>query len=416
MIKILRASYIVILLTAVSYINAQTGNPSIYTGFGIGRINSEGTVTNENLGGSGVALGSNGFINTLNPASLSQVDSLNMLIDVGLGGGMTYYSDGEDDGTSFYGGLRNITLAMRATRWSGLAFGFNQYSYIGYNINTYVDVAGSNGEQVYKVYSGDGGVNQVHLTYGFRIGKNLSLGAKGSFLFGTVEKTETYAGSNIGGSLLVDYTDYLHMFGIEGGMQYKFKINKTRFGIGATYMPNMKFTTDRDVLASSSSGAGVSEELDDNYYKLPDSYVAGLTMATSKGLKFVLDGKYQKWSDIEYSDSKTGIQDSYRLSAGAEYFNLKSEKMMPFKWQFGGYFERSYLIVDSRSIIDRGINVGLSIPLKPKNAYDSRGFVNVGLNLGQRGSWGNSLITESYAGLNVSVSLVEIWFMKRQIE
>ncbi len=90
--------------------------------------------------------------------------------------------------------------------------------------------------------------------------------------------------------------------------------------------------------------------------------------------------------------------------------------MMPFKWQFGAYFERSYLIVDSRSIIDKGLNVGLSIPLKPKNAYDGRGFVNVGLNLGQRGSWNNSLITESYAGLNISVSLVEIWFMKRQIE
>ncbi len=416
MIKFFKIYIVILFLTFYSFTYAQVGNPSIYSGFGIGRINSGGTVKNDALGGAGVSLGSRTFINTLNPASLSYIDSLEMHIDVGVGGGFTVYKTSKDKGTSYYGGLGNIALAMRASKWSGLSFGFDQYSYIGYNINTDVYIEGAADETVNESLTGDGGINEVFASYGFRLGKNLSLGVKGSFLFGTIEKNETYTGSNIGGSLVVDYKDYLYKFKYLAGLQYKFNIKNNRFGIGATYSPAMTFTTDRDVLASASSGAGISEELDDQLYELPDSYVAGLNFSNSKGLSFMLDGKYEPWSNVYYANSKSSLQDSYRISLGSEYFNVKSEKVMPFVWNFGAYFEQTNLQVINKSIVDRGITAGIGIPLKPKSAYDGRGFVNVLLNAGQRGTLGYDIITESYINLKVSVSLTEIWFMKRRLD
>ncbi len=416
MVKFFKIYIVFLFLTFFTYSYAQVGNPSIYSGYGLGRINSGGTVKNEALGGSGVSLGSRTFINTLNPASLSYIDSLEMHIDVGVGGGYTIYKTSSDKGSSFYGGLGNIALAMRASRWSGISFGFDQFSYVGYNISQNIYINGSTDELVNETLEGDGGINEVFASYGFKVGKHLSLGVKGSFLFGTIEKTETYSGSNIGGSLVVDYTDYLYKFKYLAGLQYKFKIKDYRFGIGATYSPYMSFTTDRDVLASASSGAGISEELDDELYEIPDSYVAGLNFATPKGLSFMLDCKYEPWSEVYYADSKTSLQDSYRMSLGSEYYNVKSERIMPFVWNFGAYFEQTNLQVINKSIMDRGVSAGIGIPLKPKNAYDGRGFVNVLLNVGQRGTLGYDIITETYFNLKVSVSLTEIWFMKRRLE
>jgi len=129
-----------------------------------------------------------------------------------------------------------------------------------------------------------------------------------------------------------------------------------------------------------------------------------------------LDYRFQNWSSIKYVNTVADLKNSQRYSGGLEYRNLESKKANPFIWQAGGYFENSYLRVDGKTIYDAGVNFGVAIPLKVRNTYDNKGYVNIGINAGRRGTQGVGVITENYYGFNLSLSLVEFWFRKRQFE
>jgi len=274
MIRRIYIACLAVLVMSSYSLQAQKGNPSVYTSFGIGRIDNTGLIKNQNMGGSGVAMPSGDFINVLNPASLS---GLNMLIDMGIGVGMTKYKTNEATGSAYHGGLANIALAFRSSKYTFTGFGLNQYSSVAYNINASANVVGSF-ENIAKVYTGDGGVNEVYLSNAFKVNKNISLGAKVSYMFGNITKTESYLSESIGGTLGINYADYLKQFSYELGGQYNFTVNDYLFRVGGTYSPGFEFVTTREVTASSSSGAGVNDELDVSPYSIPDNISSGISV------------------------------------------------------------------------------------------------------------------------------------------
>ncbi len=406
----LRILYIIISLSVSISGYCQVTNPSVYTAFGIGKLNNSGLIKNQGMGGTGLAQSSDNFINILNPASLTGIDSLNMLIDIGLGIGKANYKTNEGNGNSTYGGLSNISLAFRSSNHTFTGFGLSQYSSIGYNIITSENINGSL-DNVSKEYRGDGGIDQVYLSNAILINKNLSLGLKISYLFGQIKKTETFASQVIGGKLAIEYADYIKQFSFEPGFQYQFKVKGNKIRLGATYCPEIQFTTNREVTTSSSSGAGIFEEQRADDYKVPTNVAGGLSISNKMGMTLAFDYRYMNWADITYSSKAASLKDSHRFSGGAEYRNAESRNANPFLWQFGGYVEDSYIRVEGRSIIDAGVNFGVGIPMK-----NSKSYVNIGINMGRRGATDNSVITENYYGINISLSMVEYWFRKRQFE
>ena len=55
-----------------------------YSIFGIGDISKQGTAYNKSMGGVGIALRNNRFINFMNPAAVSARDSLAFMADFGI--------------------------------------------------------------------------------------------------------------------------------------------------------------------------------------------------------------------------------------------------------------------------------------------------------------------------------------------
>lgn len=403
--------YIILIISLPAALLGQTGAPSAYTNFGIGSINNSGLVKNQGMGGTGMAIQTDNFINALNPASLTGIDSLNMLIDMGLRVNFTNYKTNEGNGDAISGGLHNISLAFRSAKNLYTSFGLSQVSSVGYNVATTSTIEGSM-DIIGKEYKGTGGVNEVYLSNAVGIGKNFALGLKLSYLFGGIEKTEVFSSSVIGGALSVEYTDYVQQFKFEPGFQYRVNVFDQEISVGATYSPEVDFATNRSVTTSSSSGAGINEDIDDGTdYKIPVNMAGGVAWANKRGLKIAADYRFQEWSSVSYKSRAADLKDSHRFSMGAEFRNRETKRANPFLYQLGGYVEDSYIKVEGNSIIDTGISAGIGIPMR-----NSRSYFNINLNYGRRGPRGGDLIKENYFGINLSLSMVEFWFMKRQFD
>lgn len=403
---------ILFLFISKAQTNAQTNSLSTYSSFGIGRIENSGFVKNQGMGGSGVALQTDNFINVLNPASLTGVDSLKMLFDFGFGSNVTSYDSKDGNGTALTGGLNNISLAFRFTPIIGSSVGVSQFSSVGYNVESSAFIEGGKGySEIYKSYEGKGGINQVYFSNAVKISKNISFGLNLSYLFGNIKKTEYYSSSEIGGELQLDYTDFLKQVQLEPGIQYQVFTRKNIFSFGAVYSPKLKFSTSREVSTYSSSGAGINEDLDVDNYDIPTNVVLGFGWINNHGFKAAFDYRYQNWESIKYSNVVAEYQDSHKFSGGIEFRNKKTKRATPYLWQIGGYYEDTYLKVKGRAIIDRGITMGVGIPMKNNKSY-----LNLSLNYGNRGTSNNTLISEKYYGFSLSMSMVESWFRKSQFQ
>ena len=77
----------------------------------------------------------------------------------------------------------------------------------------------------------------------------------------------------------------------------------------------------------------------------------------------------------------------------------------------GLFYERSYLSLNGHQVTDRGLTLGVSIPVS--RYYNA---INLGFTAGQRGTTEDQLIRETYFTFHISFSLHDIWFLKQLYE
>jgi hypothetical protein len=76
----------------------------------------------------------------------------------------------------------------------------------------------------------------------------------------------------------------------------------------------------------------------------------------------------------------------------------------------GGFrFENTGLVINTEPIQDMAVTVGVGLPLT--GTFSN---VNIGLELGKRGTTAANLVEENYANVSVGFSLNEQWFVKRK--
>jgi hypothetical protein len=81
------------------------------------------------------------------------------------------------------------------------------------------------------------------------------------------------------------------------------------------------------------------------------------------------------------------------------------------RYRLGGYYTNTYLRIGTDQVKDYGITFGVGLPLK-----GMRSTLNIGAVLGQRGNLSNNLIKETYGVFNLSLTLHDYWFLKRQFD
>jgi hypothetical protein len=135
--------------------------------------------------------------------------------------------------------------------------------------------------------------------------------------------------------------------------------------------------------------------------------------------KWLIGGKaaYQKTAAQANSyneSSNVGYGRYGSLSLGGYYvpnYSSFSSYAKRIVYRGGLRYEKTGLVVKGESINDIGLSLGLGLPIT-----GSLSNVNIGFELGKRGTTNSNLVEENYAKISVGFSLNDEWFQQRKFD
>jgi hypothetical protein len=410
-----------LLLSLVSF--AQEGTSSPYSFYGIGDVRFKGTIENTSMGGMSVIPDSI-HMNIVNPAMYSSLK-------------LTTYAIG---GTFSVNKLKTDSQSEKAQRTAldylaigiplkklGIAYGLIPYSSVGYNIKSSSTDLNSIRTDSYN--KGDGGVNKVFLGFGYQITKDLSIGADAQYNFGQINTQNISILYDSNGSPIQNATKELNKSNANGvnfntGISFKTKINKklTLFSSG-TFTPesNLNLGNTRTISLVQTISGVVGDPVDitvpSTKLKLPSKITFGIGVGDVKKWSIGTEVTLQNSSNFgnRFSDiSNVTYQNASKFTVGGYFIpNYKSfsKYFSRIVYRGGFRYENTGLVINNTPIKDGALTLGLGMPLK--GAFSN---VNIGFELGERGTKSAGLVSEQYMNFNIGLSLNDRWFVKRKYD
>ncbi|RVT78581.1 aromatic hydrocarbon degradation protein [Flavobacterium sufflavum] len=394
---------------------SQSLSSSPYSIFGLGSLYDSDFGSISAIGSSGVALPSNRFINNLNPASLGFMYQNHFLFDVGGKAIQTSYQDLSKKESRNNVQFSHIAFAFPLSTKSAVSVALKPYSSAGFKISDYkLPIQDSNEEYTLSA-TGTGGLNNLDISYGYRIGKKGALGLFGSVLFGstkdnreyviansvtTIDKESSYNGVrlNLGGQFKVDST-----FTIGVNLKSPSKVNATKVQSVITYNANLN--------ASNTVESQASSDVDDYY--LPFEFAVGINKQFKNKLNVSMDYEKAFWKTTDQADMYGNYLNQEKFKLGFSYRKGKNPRSYFDRIQFstGINYDTGFLEVDNKRIENKAVSFGISLPIE--NTFSA---LNISYSYGQKGRISNGLIKENYHKISINLSLDGIWFVKRKFE
>jgi hypothetical protein len=408
-----KISTIAILFFSVTGYSQNNNSP--YSIIGIGDLESNYFNRTAGMAGAGVSVRDERYLIDNNPASYSALQQQFFNFEIaGRGQFVTYTGDPVNNFSNHSKdfSIERLALGTRITKRWGSGIGFNPFSSSTYGFSSFKAIQGTN-ESAPVQYDGTGGVNQVYWANGFEVTKHFSLGINASYLFGSLTQTERFNPTSLATSLTTIRQAYLRSFYFVYGAQYYFPVTKKwDVSLGATYSANTHLAAEYTVNVTDNTGTILNNTLVKNdYFKLPPSTVAGLSLTRNKKYTFSTEYKYQPWSVLQYSGINYALADSHRFSGGFQVSNKKRAwNNLLFEKSFlqaGVYYGTSYLDVKGQQLKDAGITIGYGF-----NSTKNPLGATLTLQVGQRGTTQNGLVKESYVNIGVLISYRDFWLTK----
>ena len=404
MIKKIIASF-GLLISLVS--TAQEGTSSPYSFYGIGDVKFKGTVETRSMGGISVFSDSI-HINLQNPAHLAGLKLTTFAV-----GGSTTNTKLNTETQSEKARRTNLdylAVGIPAGKF-GFTFGLMPYSSVGYKILNLADVDNPYATQ----YNGIGGINKVFLGFGYKINKNLSIGIDAHYNFGTIEtKSFKYLTTIESGTLEVN-DSRIQGVNFTTGLAYETKVNQkyTYFG-SLVYAPqaNLNIKNERTITVSDQVDNQPVQNLN---FNLPSRLSIGSGFGVVRKWLVGAEVTLQSSSDLKNRfDDINGVvfENSTRYSVGGYFIPNYGSYNSFFKrvtYRGGLRYENTGMVIQNKAIEDFAVNLGLGLPL---NGTFSN--LNIGFELGKRGTVYNNLIEENYFNLSIGLSFSDKWFVKRK--
>ncbi|MBE0392571.1 hypothetical protein [Flavobacterium sp. PL002] len=406
-----------LLLSLVSF--AQEGSSSPYSFYGIGEVRFKGTAENRAMGGVSVEQDSI-HINLENPASFAHLKLTTFTV------GGTYNTTRLKSDTNEEK-ARRTTLDYLAVGLPmgklGVGFGLIPYSSVGYKIQSLSTVT----DAISSRYNGSGGLNKAFLGVGYKINPNLSVGVDVNYNFGRIEtssfeyitgvaigtsemNTANLSGVNfnLGAMYQRKFTDKLNLYGaINYTLENTLNSRNTRNISTAFYNSTFDIST-VDILG---------EETTKNKLTFPSK------LSVSAGI-----GEARRWligGKVSYQKSP-GEANSYNMASNVGYgrygsvslggyfipnYNSFNNYLKRIVYRGGLRYEKTGLVINSESVNDMALTLGIGMPVS--GTFSN---INVGLELGKRGTTNASLVQENYANISVGFSFSDKWFNKRKFD
>ena len=176
------------LITGTNFLQAQNATSSPYSRFGIGDLNSITFAANLGIGGTEIGLYQPLQINYGNPAANSGL--LFTTYDGGIDFKQYEFKTSKTQHRTNTASVSYFDFAFPINRqkWS-LGFGLLPYSKVGYLVTS--ESTNTFGDKERSQYTGSGGLNNFHISTGFKVSKKLSFGLNSEYLFGVLNNDRT---------------------------------------------------------------------------------------------------------------------------------------------------------------------------------------------------------------------------------
>ncbi|UCG28919.1 MAG: hypothetical protein JSV24_06035 [Bacteroidales bacterium] len=408
----------------------QAATNSPYSRYGVGNPESGGLTRNSGMGGISLGMRDPGYIDFQNPASLSARDSLSFIFDFGMVGEQFQLTTRNSDSRSRDINFKHIAIAFPVTKWLGAGTGIVPFSSISYDIIKEVregdpDYIPETGGIDY-LYRGNGGVHRFFLGTGIDVYKGLSVGLSLSYLFGTMERARsiTFVDEENFFNTKVSEKSIVGDLYFDAGIQYTLSFQEDNsFTIGAVYNHERNIQAEYESytenLLINPLGGFYSDTV--NFVSgitgtiiLPRNIGAGLTFRKGDQLVVGADYYWQEWSDARFFGESDSLINSNSIHAGLEFTPDRTairNYLNRISYRIGGHYGNTYLKLENEQLKDFGISFGLGLPLNRM-----RSTVNLSFEMGKRGTTVQNLIEEKYGIIRFSLTLYDIWFMKRKFD
>ena len=423
---------IIALCTAFSAHGQAAGTYTPYSIYGVGDLAQPGTAWNKTMGGVGVGVRNNRYLNLLNPAAVTARDSLAFMTDFSLYGDNKMFKQGNITSASNTFNIND--LAMSFPLWHGTAMmvGIQPFSDtgFGYSFNyTDPDLIGRTGNITYSA-NGNGSIYKGFVAAGARIGKRLSVGAQWNYYFGKIEKTyyttfNDASYNSIRNGSVVRLTGSNFKFGV----QYEQPLGTALvLGVGATYTTaaNLGGTAENSRF---SAGTAASDTLYFKSDRLGADSKVQLAGEIGVGLSLKDNGRWMFAADYTRSDwTACGLDGNRAFTASKSFSSTVAEayrvgfELIPNRndiryylnhvaYRAGAYHKKEYYLLDGNRVTSTGITLGVTLPIV--NNYNG---LTLGVDFGQRGAVSDKMVRERYINFSIGFNLFDIWFRKVQYQ
>ncbi len=422
---------IAIVCFAATGLYAQNSSVSPYSYFGIGDLQPEGTIENQMMGGIGMFADSI-HINLKNPAALSKMgvqfgeDFGNTTYTFGLSHNRLSLENNTESQRSSVTKVEYLSLAMAIKKGFGIGFGILPYSSVGYNLVS--ENLNDNDVLVTNIFEGDGGLNKVYFSLGYEFAKNLSVGVTSNFVFGTLYYDRIQSIENVQLGTFDKRSSKIEGIDFNYALNYNPTVDD-KYNIFASVRVNTQAnltSKNKMAIGSLSTTTGQNVELtivDLDAVNLKNTELKIPTTATL-GLGI---GEHRKWFlGAEYSfQGLSSFSNDFIEEDNVEYEDASSFAFggfyIPDHSAFSGYYkqityraglrmDKTGLVINNKEINDFGITFGFGLPMR-----GSFSNLNLGIEVGRKGTKYDNLIEENYFKFNLGLSLNDIWFRKRRI-
>jgi len=449
---------------------AQLGDLSPYSRFGLGTIQNQAMAANLGMGSLSTALNSNASINVLNPATYASLSKPTFQVEL-KSQWMTLSSETESQSlrlttlNSF-----NFAFPFLKSR-SALSLGLLPYSRSGYNI-----IQDFNNEDVggyTTTYEGEGGLNKAYLGFGkaFDIKKTsiindtsgvpidtitqikhlISVGTNFNYYFGNLLKSR---------SLEFDDTDFFHSrfsssthiedIGFDFGVHYFTTIfeerkrtellHRVNLFAGATYSLASDLSVRQTDLAETYRlFSGIPGALDTTYFlenangslTIPEIISLGFAFEyqnkNDRSLLIGTEFRFQDWTDfsVNFNGNETideSLDQSTQFSVGLRYTPKILAKpglnlFQKMTYRAGFRTNDMYINVNDQNLNEKAITAGFTIPL---DVSRSSSKINFGIEFGNRGGTNNGLVKEEFINVQLGFTFTPYyrnnWFVQSKYD
>lgn len=415
--KLFRKIYLTLLLAFVAFsgIQADNGINSPYSRYGLGMLTNQSLGINRQMGGLGYALRSNRYINVLNPASFSEVDTLTMLFEAGFTLQNVNFKENRKNINALNASFDYVAMEFRLCKGLGMSIGFLPYSTVGYSFSQTSNTGTT--ENSLDTYTGEGGLYQPYIGLGWQPFKGFSVGVSGSYVYGDIDHTVKIDLANSEVDPIRKYSAVVRSYKVDFGLQYYATIAKKHsLTVGAAYSLGHNMYT-RAYKTTQTADEAVTDTIKGGF-RMPHTYGGGLTYCYNNQWRIGADYTFQQWGGTTFfGDDETGIN-RHKVSIGFEYLPAEASnkfyKMMSYRC--GVHFAQPYTVIKGgNGCNEYGISAGVSLPFMNRNNKYSHAEIHVSGQYIHTSPKQAGLIAENYFRLNIGITFNEAWFMKLKV-